>query len=72
VRRTTRNRRHRACTITSGSLTFTLARGAHRISFAGRLSRRTRLSLGRYGLVVTATSGGLRPRAGRLTFTVVG
>jgi hypothetical protein len=70
VRPTTGNRRHRACTITAGALSFDLARGPHRISFAGRLSRRSRLAVGSYTLVVTAASGGVRSTAHRLGFTI--
>jgi hypothetical protein len=62
----------RACTVTAGSVSLTLARGAHRISFAGRLSRRKRLAPGPYTVAFSAASGGLQSRTSRLSFTITG
>ena len=71
---TRRNRRRRHCTrlVPAGSLTFAGHAGLNRVAFQGRLTPRRRLALGRYILVISATSaGGLRSDPKRLSFTIV-
>lgn len=56
----------------AGTLTFgNLNAGAHTVRFDGRLSRRRRLRLGSYKLVITAANGSGRASSRALRFTIV-
>jgi hypothetical protein len=70
---TAKNRSKPRCTrlVSRGALSFSVKAGAHRMRFRGRLSKRNRLPIGRYTVLITATnSAGQRARA-KLTFTIV-
>jgi Bacterial Ig domain len=57
--------------VTRGTLRFTVTAGAHKLRFNGRLSKRKKLPLGRYTVIITATNtAGQRAKA-KLTFTIV-
>jgi YVTN family beta-propeller protein len=71
---TKRNKSRRACkrTVTAGVLTFNGQRGANRVRFKGRITRRKKLRPGRYTLVMTARdAGGVASAPRRLSFTIV-
>jgi uncharacterized delta-60 repeat protein len=68
-----KNRHNPKCarTVTRGALSFSVAAGPHKLRFDGRLSKHKKLPLGRYTLIITATSGSGPPATKRLTFTIV-
>jgi uncharacterized delta-60 repeat protein len=70
---TRKNRHKRNCTrsVTRGTLSFSVGAGAHRVRFAGRLSKHRRLAPGRYTLIITANDGAGPPATKKLTFTIV-
>ncbi len=54
-----------------GTLSFTVGAGAHKLRFQGRLSKHSRLAIGRYTLVITATNAAGQRATAKLTFTIV-
>jgi Tol biopolymer transport system component len=75
-RKTTRtNRKRRRCTryVKAGTLQFNGKAGTNRVKFQGRLSRRKRLALGRYRLVVGArdAAGNVSKNAAPVSFRIV-
>ncbi len=69
-----RNRHKPKCqhTVTAGTLTFAkTAAGAHRITFAGRLSKHKTLGLGSYSVTIAAANSSGHASAKALRFTVV-
>jgi PKD domain len=71
---TPRNRSRRRCTrkLVAGRLSHAYQAGSHRLRFKGRLSRHRKLKLGRYTVVITATSAsGQKSAAKRLSFRIV-
>ena len=57
---------------TRATLSYTANAGAHKLSFQGRISSKTRLPPGPYKLAITATSpSGLSSTASTLSFTIV-
>jgi streptogramin lyase len=74
VAATRANARHRLCarTVGAGRLSFTAHPGINRVAFQGRLSPARRLRLGRYTLIITATSSvGARSARAFLDFTIL-
>ena len=74
VAQTTKNRRKRACkrTLTRGTLAFAGHSGTNEVSFQGLISRSTKLPLGSYTLVITASdAAGQRSTPKQLSFTIV-
>lgn len=71
----TRKNRHRpACKrgVRRGSLSFAAHAGLNKVSFQGRISRRTKLPSGEYTVAITATNSvGRRSLPARLSFTIV-
>ena len=60
------------CTVIVGTLTFAAHEGVNKVRFAGRISARKKLKLGRYSLQITATSAqGKRSGPKSLSFTIV-
>ena len=74
VAQTNKNRRKRTCrrTLTRATLSFTGHAGTNKVSFQGQVSRKKKLTLGSYTLVITATNGpGQHSPAKQLSFTIV-
>jgi DNA-binding beta-propeller fold protein YncE len=73
VATTPSNRKARRCTRTAsaGALTFSAHSGSNRIRFAGALTPRVRLKVGRHSVVMTAAASGRVSRAKTLSFTIV-
>jgi hypothetical protein len=74
VAQTKANRHKPACkrTVTQGTLSFTGHAGKNKVSFQGRVSASKKLPLGRYTLVITATTAtGQRSQPKSLSFTIV-
>lgn len=73
VASTAKNLSKPKCTrlVTRGSLSFSVGAGAHKLRFQGRLSKRKRLPIGRYSLVLTATSSAGQRATAKLTFTII-
>jgi hypothetical protein len=70
--RSNQSARHCTRTVTAGTLTIAGHAGVNRVRFAGRLSARRVLGLGRYLLTVRATDpGGLRSGPGSVAFRIV-
>ena len=58
--------------VARGTLPLTGHAGTNRIAFQGQISRRTRLRLGRYTLLLSAVNtAGQRSRTSTLSFTIV-
>jgi hypothetical protein len=58
-------------TLTRGTLVLAAREGPNKVSFQGAISRSEKLEPGRYTLLMTATSAGLRSSVKSLTFTIV-
>jgi hypothetical protein len=72
VAKTKRNRHARRCTRQAGPLSFSVQPGAHKVSFDGVLTRRSRLTPGAYKVTFTATnSAGVSSNPSSLKFTIV-
>jgi hypothetical protein len=73
VAQSPKNRHSHPCrrTVTHGTLTLAAHQGLDKVRFAGRISARHKLGLGRYTLTITATNaqGKTAPRS--LSFTIV-
>jgi hypothetical protein len=54
-----------------GALSLSVGPGAHRVRFAGRISRHKKLTPGRYTLIITATNAAGQRATAKLTFTIV-
>jgi hypothetical protein len=74
VAQTAKNKNKHSCTrtVVAGTLTFSARSGANRVSFQGLISRKKKLELGSYTLVLTATASGERSTPRRLKFTIAG
>ena len=57
--------------VTRGMLSFSAAHGPHKVRFEGRLSKRTKLPIGRYTLDLTATAASGNSVRTTLKFTIV-
>jgi hypothetical protein len=58
--------------VTQGTLSFSGHSGTNKVVFQGRVSRRSRLKLGRDTLLITATNpAGVRSATTSLSFTIV-
>ena len=57
-------------TVIRGSLSFTAARGTHKVGFQGRLSKHKKLAAGAYTLVITVTGVNGRAASSTLKFTI--
>jgi hypothetical protein len=57
--------------VTRGTLRFSVGTGAHKVRFAGRLSKHKKLKPGRYTLVITATNAAGQRATAHRTFTIV-
>jgi hypothetical protein len=71
---TKKNRKEPSCkrTVTQGTLSFTGHGGTDNVFFQGRVSALKKLPLGRYTLVITATSSaGQRSQPQSLSFTIL-
>ncbi len=73
VAKTQKNARRKACnlSVAAGGLSLAAETGTDRVSFQGRVSRRTRLKPGRYTLILTASNPTGTSAAQSLSFTVV-
>jgi hypothetical protein len=73
VKRAKNNRKQPNCTrtVTVGTLILNARAGTNHVRFQGRLSRSKKLKPGRYTLIITATSAGLRSTPRSLSFTIV-
>jgi hypothetical protein len=56
----------------SSSLTFNAKAGSRKVSFDGRVSKRTKLKPGHYKVTITASANGKRSSAHSLSFTIAG
>jgi hypothetical protein len=74
VAQTGENKSEHPCTrtVVAGTLTLSARRGPNRVSFQGVISRRKKLELGSYTLVLTATASGEHSTPRRLRFTIAG
>jgi trimeric autotransporter adhesin len=69
---TSANRHDRKCVRAAGSMTLKAAAGKRKVSFDGRISKRSTLAPGRYTVTLSATNaGGKRSNSHSLTFTVL-
>jgi hypothetical protein len=57
--------------VTRGTLKISVGAGAHKVRFAGRLSKHKKLRPGRYTLVITATNAVGQRATAKLQFTIV-
>jgi hypothetical protein len=71
VARNRRNTGQPRCTLHRGSLTFAGHAGLNTVRFKGWLSRKKKLTPGRYTLVIDAITPGVGTTTQRLKFTVV-
>jgi hypothetical protein len=74
VTQTTKNRHKPTCkrTVTQGTLSLAAHGGTNKVTFQGRISASKKLKLGRYTLVITATSAtGQRSQPKLVIFTIV-
>ena len=74
VAQTDKNRHNPVCkrTVTRGTLSFTGHSGVNKVVFQGRISRSKKLELGRYTLLIIATTAtGQRSQPRSLSFTIV-
>jgi hypothetical protein len=71
---TAENKSRHPCTrtVVAGTLRFSARKGPNRVSFQGVISRKKKLELGSYTLVLTATASGERATPRRLKFTIAG
>ncbi|HXB63599.1 MAG TPA: hypothetical protein VNV42_01870 [Solirubrobacteraceae bacterium] len=71
---TAENKSRHPCTrtVVAGTLRFSARTGPNRVSFQGVISRRKKLELGSYTLVLTATASGEHSTPRRLEFTIAG
>ena len=74
VAQTAKNKNKHSCTrtVVAGTLTFSARSGANRVSFQGLISRKKKLELGSYTLVLTATASGEHSTPRTLEFTITG
>jgi hypothetical protein len=74
VAQTSKNKSKHPCTrtVVAGTLTFSARTGPNRVSFQGLISRKKKLELGSYTLVLTATASGEHSTPRRLKFTIAG
>jgi FG-GAP repeat len=74
VAQSRRNRHRRSClrTVVRGAQSFKAHGGLDNVEFQGVFPHAPRLTPGRYTVVFTATSGGLRSNSRSLSFTIVG
>jgi hypothetical protein len=74
IAQTGENKSKHPCTrtVVAGILTLSARRGPNRVSFQGLISRRKKLVLGSYTLVLTATASGEHSTPRRLRFTIAG
>jgi hypothetical protein len=74
VAQTAKNKNKHSCTrtVVAGTLTFSARSGANRVSFQGLISRKKKLELGSYTLVLTATASGEHSTPRTLKFTIAG
>jgi FG-GAP repeat len=72
VAQTAKNKNKHSCarTVVAGTLTFSARSGANRVSFQGLISRKKKLELGSYTLVLTATASGEHSTPRTLEFTI--
>ncbi len=72
VKPTSKNKHARSCQLLTpqGSITLQARQGANRVTFKGRVGRRT-LKNGTYTLVIKAVAGGRTSSSKKLTFTIV-
>ncbi len=74
VAQTANNENKRSCTrkVLAGKLAFSARGGANRVRFQGQISRKKKLALGSYTLVLTATASGESSTPRTLEFTIAG